>query len=134
MRDIESRLSPIKSVNIEDEIPFWEFLDIEFDDRNRLFLFTEYYTQSPDLPGLFKRLVASPGMMKIDDDTSNKKEKDRIYKQDWKPGSEYETELGDEDVIYMLLDTKNRMFYIGDTIETKNLGNYILVNKKTDFK
>jgi len=37
MRDIEGRLYPIKSVNIEDEISFREFLDIKFDDRNELF-------------------------------------------------------------------------------------------------
>lgn len=118
MRDIESRLSPIRTNNIEEEIPFWEFLDIEFDDKTKLFLFTAYYTQSPDFPELFKRLVASPIMAKIDDDTSKKKEKDRIYKQDWKQRSEYETELGAENVIYMLLDTINKLFYIG---ETKNL-------------
>ena len=118
MRDIESRLQPDKSKNIEDEIPFWEFLDIEFDNNSRLFLFTSYYTQSPAFPELFKRLVASPIMKKIDDETGNKAEKDRIYKQDWKPRSEYETELGAENVIYMLLDTVNKLFYIG---ETRNL-------------
>jgi hypothetical protein len=115
MRDIESRLQPDKSKNIEDEIPFWEFLDIEFDSKNRLFLFTSYYTQNPAFPELFKRLVASPIMKKIDDETSYKAEKDRIYKQDWKPRKEYETELGAENVIYMLLDTDKRLFYIEKT-------------------
>jgi hypothetical protein len=118
MRDIESRLQLDKSKNIEDEIPFWEFLDIEFDSKARLFLFTSYYTQIPAFPELFKRLVASPIMKKIDDETVNKKEKDRIYKQDWKQRSEYETELGAENVIYMLLDTANKLFYVG---ETRNL-------------
>jgi hypothetical protein len=50
-----------------------------------LFIFISYYTQSPAFPELFQRLVASPIMKKIDDETGNKEEKDRIYKQDWKP-------------------------------------------------
>ena len=37
MRDIEYRLRNDKSTNIEDEIAFWEFLDIEHDYLNREF-------------------------------------------------------------------------------------------------
>ena len=31
MRDIEKKLRKEKTIDIENEIPFWEFLDIEFE-------------------------------------------------------------------------------------------------------
>ena len=55
MRDIESRLRKDKSVNIEEEIHFWEFLDIEYDGTSKAFNFTAYYIQKPGFPELFKR-------------------------------------------------------------------------------
>jgi len=113
MRDIEKRLRDDKGLDIEDEIPFWEFLDIEFDQINRTFIFTPYYTQKPSFPELFSRLIGSPSLKKIDDDTANKN-KEKIYKQDWKPRDEYQTEIGAENVIYMLLDSKNKLFYVGE--------------------
>lgn len=111
MKDIEYRLRNDSNINIEEEIPFWEFLDIEYDSENRIFIFTPYYTQKPSFPELFKRLIGSPAIKKIDDENSNKP-KERIYKQDWKPRSEYETELGAENVVYMLIDTVNKYLYI----------------------
>jgi hypothetical protein len=54
-------------------------------------------------------------MMKIDDVTSNNKEKDIIYKHDWKNRVEYETEIGAENIIYMLPDSNNKLFYIAET-------------------
>jgi hypothetical protein len=48
-------------------------------------IFTSNYIQNPAFKELFKRLVASPIIKKIDDETGNTKEKDRIYKQDWNP-------------------------------------------------
>ncbi|WP_050753583.1 hypothetical protein [Pseudobacteroides cellulosolvens] len=38
MRDIEARLRNPKPSSIEEEIPFWEFLDIEFDKNKKLFI------------------------------------------------------------------------------------------------
>lgn len=114
MRDIESRLrSKIDRKKIEDEIPFWEFLDIEFNIDENEFIFTSYYTQKPSFPELFSRLIGSPVLHKIDDEIS-KTNKDRIYKQDWKPRQEFETEIGAENVIYTLLDTKNKLIYVGE--------------------
>ena len=114
MRDIEKKLRKEKTIDIENEIPFWEFLDIEYDKKNKTFLFTPHYTQKPSFPELFKRIIGSPSLKKIDDKIS-KKEKNKIYKQDWKPREEYPTEIGAENVIYMLIDTDNRLFYIGET-------------------
>ena len=115
MRDIEGRLrakNKIKS-DIEEEIPFWEFLDIEFDYKARQFIFTPYYIQKPEFTELFKRLAHSPPLKKIYDELLGKSEL-RIYKQDWKPREEFETELGAVNVIYTLIDTKKKHIYIGE--------------------
>ena len=112
MRDIESRLSEA-SLDIEQEIPFWEFLDIEFDNASRTFHLSAHYTQRPDFPELFKRLTYSPVLKRVDDELAGKDEF-RIHKQDWRPKSEYEAELGAENVIYTLIDTKNKLLYVGE--------------------
>ena len=112
MRDIENRLRGHKT-NIEEEIPFWEFLDIEFDSKNSNFIFTSYYTQKPSFPKLFSKLIGSPVIHGIDDELT-KTLKDRIYKQHWKPRVDFETEIGAENVIYTLLDTCNKLIYIGE--------------------
>ena len=44
MRSLEQGLYEQGRLDIEDEIPFWEFLDIEFDKLNREFRFVAYYT------------------------------------------------------------------------------------------
>ncbi|UMZ73106.1 hypothetical protein [Natranaerofaba carboxydovora] len=84
MRDIEQRLREENETKIEDEIPFWEFLDIEYDETNKTFYFTAHYTQKPSFPELFKRMIDSPILHKIDDELRDKEEF-RIYKQNWKP-------------------------------------------------
>ena len=118
MRDIERRLqkqnkSYASEQNIEDQIPFWEFLDIEFDEHSVLFRFVPHYTQKPTFPELFKRLSKSPALKKIDD-ALNQKEMLRIHKQDWRPREEFETEVGADNIIYMLADTTSKLLYIGE--------------------
>ncbi|MCB2215107.1 MAG: GIY-YIG nuclease family protein [Desulfobulbaceae bacterium] len=113
MRSLENSLSSGKLADIEERIPFWEFLDIEFDKDSRLFKFVAHYTQEPSFPNLFERLIESPSIHKIDDQVS-RKEGIRIYKQDWKPRGELEFELGAANVIYMLADTENKLLYIGE--------------------
>jgi hypothetical protein len=39
----------------------------------------------------------------------------KIYKQDWKGRAECEFELGARNVVYMLMDTKARLLYIGES-------------------
>jgi len=82
MRSIETSLSSPNS-KLEDEIPFWEFLDIEFDEENLRFYLTAHYTQKPTFPMLFKNLIDSP-MLKSIEDTVVEKRGYRIHKQDWK--------------------------------------------------
>jgi len=85
--------------------------------NTRLFRFNAYFTQYPSFPNLFSRLVGSPAVSKIYDERKGSKS-DRIYKQNWKPREELAFEIGAENVIYMLADTRNHLFYIG---EAKNL-------------
>ena len=90
-----------------------QFLDIEFDKTKKIFIFTAHYTQKPTFPNLFKSLVQSPKIKEIDDKISGK-EKSKIYKQDWRPIEEYVTEIGAENVIYMLMNKSKKLFYIGE--------------------
>ena len=112
MRDIESAIR--KDVgDIEKEIPFWEFIDIEFNHTKREFIFTPHYTQGALFPKLFKNLASSPAIKKIEDSIINKDDF-RIYKQDWKPRKNLEKEIGAVNAIYTLLDKKNKLIYIGE--------------------
>lgn len=116
VRDIENRLRKsggIKKPNIEDKIPFWEFLDIEYERDRKKFYFKAYYTQKPNFSELFKRFVESPILHKIDDELG-KKPPFRIYKTKWKPRTEFEFEIGANNVLYFLIDTKNKLLYIGE--------------------
>jgi len=117
MRDIEKNLRGKKESDVEEDIPFWEFLDIEFDEKNRKFLFVAYYTQKPTFPKLFSNIVASPKMKEIDQKIMGKS-KAKIFKQDWRPIEEFHTEIGADNVVYMLLNKTEKKFYVG---EAKNL-------------
>ena len=113
MRDIENRLRPNPHSDIERDIPFWEFLDIEFDEGSKTVHMTPHYTQVPTFPELFRRLTYSPALKRIDDELTAK-DTIRIHKQDWRPREEFESEIGAENVIYMLIDTEEKLFYIGE--------------------
>lgn len=115
MRSLEGQIrkSQGSKQDIELDIPFWEFIDIEFDSNCKHFIFTCHYNQQPIFPELFKKLISSPSIKKIDDEL-NTKEANRIQKQAWKPRAEYKTEIGAENVIYTLIDTKNQLIYVGE--------------------
>ena len=113
MRDIENRLRPDIGSDIEKEIPFWEFLDIEFDEGSKSVHMIPHYTQVPTFPELFRRLTYSPALKRIDDELAEKTVI-QIHKQNWRPREEFEVEIGAENVIYMLIDTKEKLFYIGE--------------------
>jgi hypothetical protein len=116
VRDIEDRLRKSKGFkdnSIEDEIPFWEFLDIEYERFSKRFRFQAYYKQKPVFSELFKHFIESPVLHKIDDDLRGKASF-RIHKGKWRPRAELEFELGANNVLYYLIDTKNKFFYIGE--------------------
>jgi hypothetical protein len=115
-RDIEGRLRKAGDPNfsgIEEEIPFWEFLDIEYEREKKTFYLTAYYKVKPTFSELFRHLVESPILHKIDDELS-KKPPFRIYKTEWKPRDKLEFELGATNVLYTLIDTKAKLLYIGE--------------------
>lgn len=114
MRSLESALE--ESADVEQQIPFWEFLDLEFDPTERRFRFVAYYTQKPHFPNLFNRLVGSPTIQKLEDEVAGKPT-GRIYKQHWKTRAEFQFEIGAKNVIYMLLDTKAKLLYIGEAAD-----------------
>jgi hypothetical protein len=112
MRDLESCLRD-DPADIEVQIPFWEFLDIEFDLDQKEFHLTAHYKQTPTFPELFKNLIGSPAIKRIGDQITHP-EQFRIHKQDWRPRTKYVTELGAENVIYMLIDEKAKLLYVGE--------------------
>lgn len=113
MRGIEQELN--KDVKVENEIPFWEFLDIEFNESENLFLFTAYYRQKPTFPELFGNLVNSPALAMVEDKVLKKSKKPTIYKSDWLSRSELDSKIGATNVIYMLVNSSNNALYIGET-------------------
>lgn len=80
MREIESRLrrsdqnrdkssdnsNATNNDNIELEIPFWEFLDIEYERANKCFSLVPHFKQKPYFPLLFKRLAEIDIVEKIE--------------------------------------------------------------------
>ena len=62
-------------------------------------------------PELFKNLAGSPALKVIEDEISDKQDF-RIHKQDWKPKGKLDTELCALNVIYTLLDKKNKLIYV----------------------
>lgn len=114
MRSLEGSLN--SEADVEKSIPFWEFLDIEFNPAEKQFRFVAYYTVQPSFPQLFKQLVGSPAMRRVEDELRQKPE-NRIYKQDWRLRGELEYELSVRNVIYMLLDSKSKLAYVGEAGE-----------------
>ena len=112
MRDIESGLRGDVG-DLEREIPFWEFVDIEFDPDSRRFIYTPHYRQEPMFPQLFRNLSGSPALKVIEDEIDDKNSF-RIHKQDWKLRKDLETEIGAFNAIYTLLDGNNKLIYVGE--------------------
>jgi hypothetical protein len=115
-RDIEDRLRKADDPSfkgIEEEIPFWEFLDIEYEREKKTFHLTAYYKVKPTFHELFRHLVESPILHKIDDELSEKPPF-RIYKTEWKPRAKLEFELGATNVLYTLIDTESKLLYVGE--------------------
>lgn len=111
LRTLESELRKNKkySHDVEYDIPFWEFLDIEFNTVEKQFIFTAYYVQKPFFPEVFKSLVSSSLIKQLEKDNPFE-----FTKSDWKPRSELLNLLDVNNVIYFLIDTKNKSFYIGE--------------------
>lgn len=117
MRSIEQDLRKNKNeyqdTDIEEEIPFWEFLDIEFDSQNKKFKFKAHYVQKPIFTELFKELVKSHTLKRIEDEL-NEKPSFRFTKGDWRNRESLIQQIDSKNVIYNLIDTQSKIIYIGE--------------------
>ena len=119
MRDLERRMRECKVSEIENEIPFYEFLDIEWDSENRKFIFKPHYIQAPVYAELFSKLQSKRILERIENEIEGTSQ-GKISKGDWKPKSEMRKEIVTENVIYTLIDLNNLEVYVG---EAGNLAN-----------
>lgn len=117
MRSIEDRLRQIKKEykgqNIEEEIPFWEFLDLEFDSKTKTMYLNAHYVQKPLYLELFKEIVNSHVLFNIEN-TINNKEEFSIVKSEWKCKDDLDSQIDAKNVIYNLIDMDNKQIYIGE--------------------
>lgn len=113
MRDLDAKLGMGAATAETPEAAFWEFLDLEYDAGTRRLRMTAHYVQRPTFPNLFARLAGSPPMRRMDDELAGR-EGPRIHKQAWRPRSEFESEIGAGNVIYMLADVVNGLVYVGE--------------------
>ena len=90
--------------------------------------------QEPFFPELFKRLSGSPSIKTVEDELFSKGEF-RIHKQDWKPISELETEIGATNVIYFLINNDTNKIYIGEAEDLKKgLRTHFKLNSWTHYR
>ena len=94
------------------EAPFWEFLDIEFDEVKSSLFYSTLQTVAI-FSEVFKHLIGSPKLKQIENSIFNNFEK--INSQEWKKRDQLVTEIGARNVIYFLLDDKNKLIYVGET-------------------
>lgn len=124
MRDLDAQLGKIPDAKTkvrsiaEQATPFWEFLDIEYFSKRKTFSFKAHYRQSPVFPNLFRELIGTPALERIEKSIFDE-HKVRIYKQPWRDRASLQQIPEQENVIYHLLDRENRLFYVGEAAELK---------------
>ncbi|QQS31929.1 MAG: GIY-YIG nuclease family protein [Acidobacteriota bacterium] len=123
MRDLEFKLGDYandeRRENIEDLIPFWEFLDVEYDDIKNEIFFTCHYRQRPHFSHLFKKIVDSTILSRIELEFESKHEK-RIINSKWYPRSELKNHFDAKNVLYFLLDEPSQQIYVGEASSLKS--------------
>ncbi len=123
MRSLEHKLrmgNELYTKSVEEEIPFWEFLDIEFDRNTKTFNCKAHYFQKPIFPELFKQFVRSHIIKEIENKLMDKGDF-KFVKEDWRPRNEVKKYLGKGNIIYYLIDTRNKLLYIGESEGIKRL-------------
>jgi len=122
--------------DIEKKIPFWEFLDIEFNEKKNEFIFKAHYTQESSFPELFKQLPFSHLFQSLEDKILDKSI-NRIYKKDWKKRADLNKEIASRNVIYHLIDISEKKIYIGETeqnLKDRLNTDYQLIPNWTHFR
>jgi hypothetical protein len=124
MRSLEQRLrknnKEYEDRDLEKEVPFWEFLDIEYDGETKIFHCKAHYKQEAIFPELFKQFINSHILKGIENKLLNKGEF-KFIKENWRRRSEFEKSLVRKNFIYYLIDTKNKLLYIGESDHNKRL-------------
>ena len=116
IRSIEKGLT-IKGDSTEPP-EYWEFLDIEFNSRDRQFIFTAHYTHPVEFPNLYHELVKSHTLSQIENLRNDKSLS--IIKSDWKEKKKLNKQIDATNVIYNLIDVNNKVFYVGEAQSLKN--------------
>lgn len=123
MRTLEKKLRKNAgnyTSDVEHDIPFWEFLDLEFDKETKNFHCYAHYTQKPMFPELFKQFTNSHLLRDMENRLLGKGEF-KFIKQDWRRRTDLGAILEHNNIIYYLIDTQKRLLYIGESESTKRI-------------
>lgn len=71
LRALERELTENTKRDVETEIPFWEFLDIEYDSSSREFHLSAHYVQAPTFPLLYAHLISGRDLTSVATPGSN---------------------------------------------------------------
>jgi len=117
--DIRKKLNKDQhNLEIEQQVPFWEFLDIEFDVKTKTFYFYNHYSVKADFEYLYRAIKETQLLRRIEEKYDQKK-RGKINKSDWKKKSNLNKSLDKKNVIYYLLDENKKELYIGETQSLK---------------
>lgn len=121
IRVIEGELRKSKNLdcNIENEIPFWEFIDIEFNVNDKQMILTAHYVQKSIYNQLFMELSKSHAIEEIENRIFHDSDF-KIVKSDWKEKNNLKSQIDFKNVIYNLIDTENKEIYIGEAHSLKD--------------
>ena len=94
---------------------FHEFLDMEWEKDTKTIFLTPRYTINPTFPHVFKQILTTPSIKKKIDTLEGKT---NIYPQEWRTKDQMNQELPEKNLIYILINTKSKKFYVGETGQT----------------
>lgn len=108
----------VKNSEIEAEIPFWEFLDIEFDTKNKEFHLRNSYSHPAQFPELFQFLSRLFSIIETDETRVGEK----VVFSKWMPKNDFIDNFSIKNIIYYLYSSKDKELYIGETTDSKKRG------------
>lgn len=105
----------VSNSTIEKEIPFWEFLDIEFDYSKKEFHLRNSFSQPSQFPELFKFLTKLFSVIEIEETRNGEK----VAFSKWMSKKEFIDNFSIKNIIYYLYSSKDKELYIGETTDSK---------------
>ncbi len=120
-REIERRLrDPMpKPAEIEEEYPFFEFLDIEWEASARCIHLTSHFTTPMQFDTVFQRLQSDGVVDRLERSLRQGADRVHVKKTGWRPRSEMSKEEMTTNVIYTLIDNENHELYVGEAENLK---------------